>query len=139
MNKSVLIMDTPECCAECDFYNDISAIPWCMAAGKEVGFTFNANNEKMNDCSLVPLEKVCDMAIKAHKKEERARKENRMICTHCLHYFDLREAEKDNRYSKWFHDVDGNGIGYDWHYVYHDAICPDCGGLVLINYETERR
>lgn len=55
-NKSILVVDTPICCAECNFLDDHFDYPRCEATGKMKGYTFNFHKERMSECPLIPME-----------------------------------------------------------------------------------
>ena len=139
-NKSILIMNTPACCAGCRLCNDFDD-DWevsCAVTGSvlQVGAYYN---RRMDDCPLISLEKVCKMAIDAYKEEEKIKKENTILCDECYKFFDKREVKTITEYSKWFTDVNKEGYKIDWRYVYNRGKCPHCGDLVLIDYHTESR
>ena len=137
MNKSVLIIGTPECCANCNFLDDKYDYPWCIASGDVKGYSFNPHAERMNTCPLIPLEKVCKMAVETHEEEVKAQK-NTILCGACYHYFDPNRTVFPT-YSDWFEDEAKGGGSYKWRYVKHWVRCPECGDLVLKDYHTERK
>lgn len=141
MSKSILIIDTPDCCANCDLYDYVCGDAVCFPDYiVKNAFTFSPFEGRMPECPLVPLEKVCKMTIDAYKEEEKIKKENTILCDECYEFFDKREVKTITEYSdKWFTDVDAKGYKIDWHYVYIWGRCPHCGELNLLNYYTESR
>lgn len=140
MSKSVLIIDTPEYCADCDLYNYVCGNAVCFPDHiVKNAFTFSPFEGRMPECPLIPLEKVCKMAVDAYKEEEKIKKENTILCDECYKFFDKREVKTITEYSKWFTDVNKEGYKTDWHYVYIWGKCPHCGKLNLLNYYTESR
>ena len=140
MSKSVLIIDTPTCCAECDLYDYVCGDGVCFPDYiVKNAFIFSPFEGRMPECPLIPLEKVCKMVIDTYKKEEKIKKENTILCDECYKFFDKREIKTITEYSKWFTDVNKEGYKTDWRYVYNRGKCPYCGELVLIEYHTERK
>jgi len=147
MSKSVLIIDTPERCIDCDcFYSDDLDYWVCYPTWEEKDKyareqTFSPFTDRMPNCPLVPLEKVCKMAIEAHKEEKmKTRKKNTKICGNCFYKFDIEENTKVFiSYSDWFEDEAKGGDTYKWRYEFHRVQCPHCGSFVLKDYTTERK
>lgn len=146
MSKSVLIIDTPERCIDCDcFYGDDLDYWVCYPTWEEKDKyarekPFSPFTDRMPECPLIPLEKVCKMAVDAYKEEEKIKKENTILCDECYKFFDKREVKTITEYSdKWFTDVNEKGYRTDWRYVYIWGKCPHCGKLNLLNYYTESR
>ena len=70
MSKSVLIIDTPKCCAECDLYDYVCGDGVCFPDYiVKNAFIFSPFEGRMPECPLIPLEKVCKMAVDASKEE----------------------------------------------------------------------
>ena len=140
MSKSILIVDTPKCCAECDLYDYAGGDSVCFPDYiVKNAFTFSPFEGRMPECPLVPLKKVCKMAVEANKEEEKIKRENTTMCDNCYEFFDKREPKVITTYSQWFEDVDGKGFKYKWRYVYNRVECPNCGELTIKDYHTERK
>ena len=137
MSKSILIINTPDCCAECKCLKNNR----CIYDEEQRLVPFHGIDKKRTDwCPLVPLEKVCDMAVEAYKEEKKIEKENTILCDECYEFFDKRGIKTITEYSdKWFTDVNEKGYRTDWRYVYVRGRCPHCGKLNLLNYYTESR
>lgn len=76
MSKSVLILDTPAYCAECDLYeyDRINGYGICfpLAIHKDLYAEtqyFSPHIDRMPECPLISLGKVCKMAVDASKEE----------------------------------------------------------------------
>ena len=73
MSKSVIIIDTPKCCAECNLclYENDNAIcyPEYIMKDLYVKNPFNPYESRMPECPLIPLEKVCKMAVEASREK----------------------------------------------------------------------
>ena len=60
MSKSILVIDTPDCCYECFAFDDNGDYPMCLVTGECRGYTFMARENKMDKCPLKPLPKKID-------------------------------------------------------------------------------
>ena len=70
MSKSVVIIDTPEYCADCDLYDYVCGDSVCFPDHiVKNAFIFSPFEGRMPECPLIPLEKVCKMVIDASKEE----------------------------------------------------------------------
>lgn len=54
MSKSILVIDTPNCCYECKFLDDSYDYPECIATGETIGYNFRTREKKMDKCPLKP-------------------------------------------------------------------------------------
>lgn len=133
-NKSILIVDTPACCVDCDFLDDRFDYPRCEASGKVKGYTFNPYTSKMESCPLIPMEHF----IQKTKEVLDEADPRTGYCSVCCKYVNTR-PQALNVYSEYFHDVDANGHPYDWRYRKTYRECVQCGHHILSDYGTERK
>ena len=54
MSKSLLVIDTPECCFECKFLNDNYDYLECIITGETKGYNFRIHENIMEQCPLKP-------------------------------------------------------------------------------------
>ena len=60
MDKAILVIDMPECCAACRFLNDSHDYRECIVTGETKGYTFRAREQKMDRCPLKPAPELQD-------------------------------------------------------------------------------
>ena len=60
MSKSILVINTPNCCYECFALDEYGDYPICRITGEQRGYTFRTREQKMDKCPLKspPEEKV---------------------------------------------------------------------------------
>lgn len=61
MSKAILVIDMPECCSECRFFNDNYDYPECIVTEETMGYTFRAREQKMDKCPLKPAPEYQDI------------------------------------------------------------------------------